>query len=157
MGYPEENFCDIRNTDPDSYIKDKTGSAGVDYYFECIGRSDNYEQAVRCVSPLGNIMLVGNPASDMNLSRDIYWKILRNQLTLKGTWNSSYPDDWIYAIERLSSWHSIKEVSEGESKGSFAMNPSSLITHRFTLDNIDTGLSIMRNKSEEYIKVMITI
>lgn len=157
MGYQEGSFCDVRNTDPYEFIKDKTDGAGADYYFECIGRSDNYEQAVKCVSPLGKIMLVGNPASDMNLSRDIYWKILRNQLTLKGTWNSSYPDDWTYAIERLTSWHSIKEGSEGKSKDSFAMDPSTFITHRFPLENIDKGLSIMRNKSEEYIKVMITV
>jgi len=35
------------------------------------------------------------------------------------------------------------------------MDPSALITHRFNLEDMDQGLSIMKNKSEEYIKVMV--
>ena len=140
MGYAEDDLCDVRYGEPVTFIKEKTGG-GVDYYFECIGRPESYEQAIKCAAPLGKVMLVGNPAADMDLKREVYWKILRNQLTLKGTWNSSYPDDWTYVVERLTSW---------------SMNPSSLITHRFSLEDMDQGLSIMKNKSEEYIKVMVT-
>jgi len=41
------------------------------------------------------------------IKRDIYWKILRHQLIVTGTWNSSYygaaagdydMDDWHYAM-----------------------------------------------------------
>lgn len=157
LGYCEDDFCDIRITDPYKFIKGRTDDAGADYYFECIGRSDNYEQTVRCSAPLGKIMLVGNPASDMNLPRDIYWKILRNQLTLKGTWNSSYPDDWTYAIHRLTAFYDRDKGSMQGDKSFLIMPPSSLITHRFPLDSINKGLSIMKDKSEEYIKVMITL
>lgn len=157
MGYPEDLFCDIRNDDPHEFIMDKTKGAGSDYYFECIGRSDNYQQAVSFTAPLGKIMLVGNPASDMNLPRDIYWKILRNQLTLKGTWNSSYPNDWTYAIHRLTAFYDGDKAGMPGEKSSLTMSPSSLITHRFPLDFINNGLSIMKDKSEEYIKVMITL
>ena len=162
MGFEEEKFCDVRYGDPAMYIKEKTQGKGVDYYFECIGRSESYAQAVNLTAPLGKVMLVGNPASDMELPRDIYWKILRNQLTLKGTWNSSYfgrnhgaeshqdkvdecHDDWAYALKFLSAWR----------KEKMALSPSMLITHRFNLEDMQEGLQIMHKKSEEYIKIMV--
>ena len=161
MGYAEGDLCDVRYGEPATFIKEKTGG-GVDYYFECIGRPESYEQAIKCAAPLGKVMLVGNPAADMDLPRETYWKILRNQLTLKGTWNSSYPDDWTYVVERLTAWSSLRE-QKGDKTGDSAaadapeaMTPSSLITHRFSLEDMDQGLFIMKNKSEEYIKVMVT-
>ena len=154
MGYEEEVFCDVRYRDPEDFIKEKTAGKGSDYYFECIGRSESYAQAVKLTAPLGKVMLVGNPASDMELPRDIYWKILRNQMTLKGTWNSSYLgkeqniseiDDWNYAVSRLVAW---KKTNED-------ISPSMLITHRFKLEDMQEGLRIMHNKAEEYIKIMV--
>ncbi|MBR1642052.1 MAG: galactitol-1-phosphate 5-dehydrogenase [Butyrivibrio sp.] len=155
MGYEEGDLCDVRYAEPATFIKEKTGGAGVDYYFECIGRPESYEQAIKCAAPLGRVMLVGNPAADMDLPREIYWKILRGQLTLKGTWNSSYPDDWTYVVERLTCWKKLRESAIKPNDELCAMDPSSLITHRFNLEDMDQGLSIMKNKSEEYIKVMV--
>ena len=154
MGYPQDSFCDVRYGDPANFIYEKTADQGADCYFECIGRSESYEQAVKCTAPLGTVMLVGNPASDMELSKETYWKILRNQLTLLGTWNSSYygpEDDWRYVITRLSAWN--KEAAS--SKPHFS--PADLITHRFSLEDLDKGLDIMRRKSEEYIKIMVKL
>ena len=151
MGFLEDDYCDVRFQEPRSFVMDKTGGQGAKYYFECIGRPENYVQAVNSVSPLGTVMLVGNPASDMELPKEVYWKILRNQLTLKGTWNSSYGDvndDWHYVISRLSAW----KKSEG---GVNTFSPSCLITHRFDLAHMEHGLDIMRRKSEEYIKIMV--
>ncbi len=157
MGYSEENYCDIRTTDPLAFINAKTDGKGADYYFECIGRPENYEKAIIYTAPLGKVMLVGNPSADMNLSKEIYWKILRRQITLKGTWNSSYPDDWNYAIERLVFWNDARKTNNGDCDSVNSMNPSLIITHKFTLDSMDKGLSIMRDKSEEFIKVMVTL
>ncbi len=151
MGYAEARFIDVRYCDPVAAIMDRSGGAGADYYLECIGRSESYEQAVKCTGPLGHIMLVGNPASDMELPREVYWKILRNQMTLRGTWNSGFPDDWSYALERLASWTADK------SSGATTFLPSNLITHHFTLEDLPKGLDIMHRKSEDYVKVMVEI
>ena len=149
LGYDEGSFCDVRSTDPKEFVLEKSGGQGADYYFECIGRSDSYAQAVNLTGSLGKIMLVGNPAGDMNLSRDVYWKIIRRQISLKGTWNSSFPDDWTYALERLVEWH------RERSAGNDAPESSCLITHRFSLADMSVGLELMRDKSEEYVKVMV--
>lgn len=89
-------------------------------------------------------MFVGNPASDMVFQKAVYWKILRNQLTVLGTWNSSFThsveDDWHYVMERLQS-HRIR--------------PEELITHRFPAERLSDALILMRDKTEESGKVMI--
>ena len=123
-------------------------------FFECIGTSEAYERAVALTAPLGTVVLVGNPASDMSLKREVYWKILRNQLRLVGTWNSSFygnplsvqtsdVDDWNYVLSRLP------EIKKKD------FSPEKLITHRFALDEMQQGLEIMRDKAEEYIKIMV--
>lgn len=155
MGFDEDRICDVRYGDPVTFIMEKTGGAGADVYFEAIGRQEAYEQAVKCTAPMGQVVLVGNPASDMALTKDTYWKILRNQLRLTGTWNSSYlgaegtvdNDDWKYVIERLSAW------KRSEEELGFA--PCDLITHRITLAEIPAGLDIMKRKSEDYVKIMV--
>ena len=143
LGLPAEVFCDSRKQDAEAWLAERTGGAGADVFFECVGRNETVAQAVKMTAPGGRVMLVGNPASDMLLERDIYWKILRNQLTLSGTWNSSFTheaeDDWHYVLDRLSRR---------------CIAPADLITHRFSLEELDSGFQIMRDKSEEYIKIM---
>ena len=135
--------CDNKKEDAAQWLAQKTG--GADVYFECVGRNESISLAIDSVAPAGRVILVGNPYSDISFSRNTYWKILRNQLTILGTWNSSFlgadtSDDWHYVLDRL------------ESK---RINPSSLITHRYPLEKLDTGLKIMKNKSEEYCKIMV--
>ncbi len=170
MGISDKNVCDVRYGDPYEFIMDRTEGAGADVYFECIGRPESYEQAIKCCAPLGKVMLVGNPSADMGLKRENYWQILRKQETLLGTWNSSfyghegdnvlsfdsigtgkedYPeraDDWTYAITRLSEW-----------KKNDLFHPGDLVTHRFKLADAQYGFDIMHRKSEEYVKIMLDL
>ena len=117
---------------------------GADLFFECVGKNECVSLGVSAASPGGTVMLVGNPASDMTLDRSTYWKILRNQLTLLGTWNSSFTgkddDDWHYVLSRLSD------------KG---VHPERLITHKLRLFDLEKGLILMRDKTEDYCKVMV--
>lgn len=143
MGLSENAFCDSRTEEVSDWIMSKTDNKGADVFFECVGRNETVVQAVNLTAPAGRIMLVGNPYSDMSLDKNIYWKILRNQLTVKGTWNSSFTheedDDWHYVLKLL------------EQK---VVRPADLISHSMTLDELERGLHIMRDKSEDYIKVM---
>lgn len=143
LGLAEENYCDSREQDVVSWIMERTVGAGADVFFECVGKNETVSQAVAAVAPAGKIMLVGNPYSAMELEKGIYWKILRNQLTIKGTWNSSFTgegtDDWHYVLAKLEQ----KKVTPGE-----------LISHRFALEELEKGMRIMREKQEDYLKVM---
>lgn len=143
LGVSPERFCDSRTQDAGSFLAERTGGLGVEAFFECVGRNETINLAVAGTAPGGAAVLVGNPYSSMTFEKDLYWKILRNQLTVTGTWNSSFTndpdDDWQYVLARLK---------EGN------IRPESLITHRFPLEELILGLSIMRDKTEDYVKVM---
>lgn len=143
LGVLAEDFCDTRREEPLHWMRQKTQGQGVDVFLECVGKNDTVKLALDAAAPSGRIMLVGNPASDMALDRDTYWKILRKQLTLRGTWNSSYLG------EERDDWHMVlRMISEDR------LHPEKLITHRFPLEDLQKGLLIMRDKSEDYVKIM---
>lgn len=143
MGLSEDAYCDSRVQSVSDWILEHTGQKGADVFFECVGRNETVLQAVNLTAPAGKVMLVGNPYSDMQLDKNTYWKILRNQLTVKGTWNSSFTgentDDWHYVLNLLQ-----KKL----------VKPAQLISHRFALDEVEKGACIMRDKTEDYIKVL---
>lgn len=124
----------------------------IDVFFECVGSNETVGWALNLTKPGGRVMLVGNPRGDMLLDKNTYWKILRNQLTLMGTWNSSFsmdgfrnltnPDDWYYVLERMASGR---------------LDVEKLITHRFDMKDFHKGFEIMKDKSEPYTKVMMSI
>lgn len=146
LGIPEDRYLDSRDGDIVHRILDRTGGLGVDVFFECVGKNETVSEAILATAPGGRIQLVGNPASDMNFDRNTYWKILRNQLTVRGNWNSTFlhsdEDDWHYVLNLLQ---------EGK------IHPEHYITQRFRLDELEKGLHIMKDKTEEYVKVMVTL
>jgi len=143
LGLGEEDYCDSKKQEPYEWLMERTAGAGVDGFFECVGKNETWELAVKSGAPAGKVILVGNPYSDMALEKDIYWKILRNQLTVAGTWNSSFlhnsEDDWNYMLGKLAG----REVF-----------PAGLVSHRFLLEDLGEGFRIMRDKAEEYVKIM---
>lgn len=74
---------------------------------------------------------------------DVFFECVGRNETVTGTWNSSFvhsvEDDWHYVLDRLE---------QGK------ISPSKLISHRFSLEDIEKGFHIMRDKSEDYIKAM---
>lgn len=148
MGLPEDHFFDDKYGDAVKWISEKTEGHGVDAYFECVGRNETIVQGLSMVCPGGQICFVGNPGSDMNFSKDEYWKILRKQLYIRGTWNSSYlgddkdadSDDWHYVIDRLKTGR---------------LHPEKLISHKLSLREVEKGLTIMKEKTEDYVKIMV--
>lgn len=143
-GLPQSSYCDSKKEEPGAEILEKTGGRGASVFFECVGKEETVSFVVNHTAPAGKVVLVGNPDSDIKLKQDIYWKILRNQLTITGTWNSSFNhqagDDWQYALKRLEQ----KRVEL-----------DFLITHRFSLKDLEKGLHIMRDKTEEHGKIMV--
>lgn len=167
LGISKEQFYDNRDGRADTWLERCAREKVIDVFFECVGVNETVNLAVNHTAPGGRVMLVGNPASDMMLTRQTYWKILRNQLTLFGTWNSSYygssgggasehrqpsealtydecgnyvqEDDWQYVLNRLAAGR---------------VHPEQMITHRYDFDGLISGFELMRGKTEEYLKVM---
>lgn len=146
LGVPEEKYCDSRKENSHDFIMEHTDGYGADVFFECVGSNEVASLAVDATAPAGHICFVGNPHSDMTFDKPVYWKILRNQITISGTWNSAFlgadageGDDWHYVIDRL---------------GSGRIEAEKLITQRYALADIHKGFELMRDKTEDYIKVM---
>ncbi len=146
LGLDGADYCDSKQQNVNTWINDKTAENGVDFIFECVGRCETVTQVIDLAAPLGRVMLIGNPYSDMTLEKKVYWKILRNQLTVLGTWNSSFThdenDDWHYVLKRLQTG---------------CISPQMFITHKYSLKDLEQGLLVMRDKSEEYIKEMVVM
>lgn len=115
----------------------------ADVVFEAVGTVDALCSALDLISPGGSVVLVGNPKGDMRLEQEVYWKILRKQLRLYGSWNSSYhgssPSDWTDAI---------CAVSTG------AIHVDQMITHYYHQEDMFAALYMMREHKEPYCKVM---
>lgn len=114
-----------------------------DFVLEAVGTPKAVELSICATRRGGNLVLMGNPIGEINIPQTIYWKILRKQLHLSGTWNSSYdgnnPSDWTDVVKALTN----KKI-EAES----------LITHKFAQENLQQGLDLMRNHQEPYCKIM---
>ena len=146
----EKDHCKIQDREERSVDKTETAAqkikdiGGADIVFECVGRTQTCVGAIDIAAPMGKVMLVGNPYSDMTLPRNTYWKILRNQLTVMGTWNSSFArnpdDDWHYVLDHLVSG---------------LIDPVCFISHQFSLKDLKVGFDIIHEKSEEYGKVIM--
>ena len=143
LGVAAEDFCDIRICDPEKWIAEKTGGEGVDIFFECVGKNEVLTQGINSVAAGGTVLLVGNPAGDMALEKTVCWKLLRRQIRVQGTWNSSFTheetDDWHYVLQCLE-------------RG--IIHPEDMITHRMKPEKLIRGFELMRDKSQDYVKVM---
>lgn len=139
--------CTLNSTEADYLEKlwNLTDGCGPDVVYECVGTTDAIETAIISVKKGGKIVLTGNPEGDIFLQKNVYWKILRNEINICGTWNSSFKgekDDWSIAMNYLS-----------DSSYSF----DKLITHTYPLDLYDQAFDLLRDKQRVAIKVMLVI
>lgn len=145
MGLSADHFCNSKEEDVLSWISSQTNHQGPDAVFECVGKNDTISHAVQCANRGGRICMIGNPHTDIMMDKNVYWGILKKQLTITGSWNSSFKtsdhDDWTYVLQKLY---------QG------AIHPRHLITHSFPLDRLEEGLHIMRDKSQNHVKIMMT-
>ena len=116
-----------------------------DVVIEGAGAPSAFQGAILAAEPYGRLVLMGNASRDMDLPQPVYQQILRKQLTVCGTWNSSYNsriNDWSAALEAMASG---------------ALQAKPLITHRYSLDEVRAAFDMMGERKEFYNKVMITM
>lgn len=164
LGVLEKNYCDSREEDENNFVMYHTQGCGADVVFECVGKNETVARAIDLAAPAGQICMVGNPSTDITLEKSVYWKILRNQLCVAGSWNSSYTGKQLVtsgAQNPASIGNRVKEMCFDDWQHVLAMlgqkriAPANLITHRLTMEQLEQGLHIMRDKLEDYIKIMM--
>ena len=124
-----------------NYTTDSTSE--YDFVLEAVGTPAAIASAIASTRPGGRLVLMGNPSGDITLPQNVYWRILRKQLSLAGTWNSAYdgtaPSDWTEAVNALA---------QGR------IDVTSLATHIYPQDRLREGLELMASHREAYCKVM---
>lgn len=138
-------FCNRNEEDAVDFILERTNGEGVDLTIDCAGYASVLGECLEIVKRGGDVLAVGNPHADVELQKDIYWKLLRKQIRISGTWNSSFvpedvTDDWRLTLEAMVN---------GDLK------PESQITHLLPFDKLQEGLEIMRDKKAFYNKIMV--
>lgn len=135
----EEKLAFARKFGFEAYDAERDGPCQC--ALEGTGVSAALNNAVKALAPNGRLVLMGNPFGDMKIDKSVYSEILRREITMCGTWNSSYND-------RVNDW---REVAAAMAGGEMSFEP--LITHRYPLDRCNEALEMMRDKKEFFTKV----
>lgn len=143
LRYGSDHVINSKTQDVVSEVKNLTDGLGADVVIEGTGAADSLAIAIKSVKNNGEIVLMGNPSGDIHLEKNVYWQILRRQLTLRGTWNSSFG-------EKFNDWKTALDYMES---GKLDVKP--LITHKLNMDELLKGLNVMRSGTEFSQKVML--
>ncbi|MBF0714020.1 galactitol-1-phosphate 5-dehydrogenase [Gemella sp. GH3] len=125
-------------------VNEYTNNLGADIALECAGSPITQEQALLVTKKRGKIAYTGIAYKDVTLKEEAFENIFRKELTLKGFWNSysaPFPGrEWLNAIDFLIT---------GKVK------VDSLISHTFSVDEVNKAFEMILNKKEKYNKVLI--
>lgn len=127
------------------YMGDSHTGEEFDCVIEAVGSARALEESLLLTKPGGKLVLMGNPDGCRTLSQDLYWRILRKQLTLTGTWNSSYDSrnsDWTEAVHAMESDR---------------LQIAGVVTHVLKRAELEKGLAIMRNRRGPFCKIMLKL
>lgn len=118
------------------------------YVLESCGAPITFRESINLTSRKGRLVWMGNISGDLSLEKKEVSSILRKEISILGTWNSSYqgqqPSDWTKALECLEKGMSVKE----------------LVTSFITIEELPNGLKSlhenkMRTKKHDIIKLMV--
>lgn len=117
----------------------------IDCVLEGTGHQSGVKKCLEVVKSQGRCVFMGNPDGDVLMERDTYWQILRKELKIFGTWNSSYS-------ENQNDWkESIKAMSEKK------IDVRPLITHKFDLADCNKAFETIKDKKEFCVKAMLNM
>lgn len=133
-----------RQGDPVAWVQEVTQGLGADVVIEAAGAATTLEQSLRLARPLGHVVFMGNPSGDARLPQATISQVLRKELTIRGTWNSSFAalptNEWRVALDMLAAGR---------------LDLHSLITHQIPLSQGIAALEMMRDQSAAFGRVVL--
>jgi L-iditol 2-dehydrogenase len=121
------------------------GVAGVDCAVEACGLPATFLQALQCAARFGQVVFMGNINGTFSIPQKDVSAILRNELTISGTWNSKMvprgKDEWTRVLEFLGG----------------AMRVEPLISHGPPLSEGAEVFGRMVSRSEWFNKVIFAV
>lgn len=129
--------------DPVKAILDYTKGQGADCVFEMAGNKTTQDQAFRIIRKMGTAVFCGISDSDLPLSKQSVDALLRREIRVLGSWNSSFATlpvhDWATSLDFMR-------------RGKIRCKP--LISHRFRLEDAPEVFKKVFNGDEFFNKVL---
>lgn len=132
-----------KESDPVSRILECTNGIGVDISVECAGSPVTFNQCIQVTRRLGKIILIGNIEEEIVIPPKVHSEILRKQLTLLGSWGTSFislDHDWRIVLDLLNNKRLIVKP---------------FISHRYPLSKVQEAFEMIYNRREFFNKVII--
>ena len=111
-----------------------------DTLVDCAGDNALMNKAIKQLEKKSKILMIANHKSDICLSQDNISLLMRGEMELITSWNSSIETDWKKSIEL---------ISDG------LINVNAMISHKFSLDEISDVFNKINSKSINSVKVII--
>jgi L-iditol 2-dehydrogenase len=123
--------------------------ANYDVVLEASGTPANFIRAIRLAAPAGTVLWLGNITGDLVTPINIVSLVLRKELHIVGTWNSTYKAD------KIDDWHEIVTLMRN------GFLPSDMVSYYCCLGNAANMIRKMYehkagNNVFEFIKCVIT-
>jgi len=128
---------------PVERILQETDGLGVDVCLEAAGAPETFKQSIQMTRKLGKVVFMGNISDDLTLPQEVVSSILRKELVIYGSWNSSFTslpvNEWTTTLDFMAS-------------GRLKVEP--LISHRFVVEEAPRAFDMMYQKREFFNKVL---
>lgn len=138
------DFCiNGKTRDVIKTIKELTGNEGADASIELAGSGITQVQAIQAVRKMGTVVYCGISYEDLVIPNPALAAILRGELEIKGSWNSSI------APLPINEWETaLHFMKEGKIKTDL------LISHRYRLEDCREAFGMAYNKTEMFTKIL---
>ena len=137
---------DASREDPVKVILEHTGGEGAECVVEMAGSQKTQEQAILITKKMGTAVFCGISNKDLPLSKATVDGLLRKEIRIIGSWNSSFAElpvhDWKCSLRFMS-------------QGQIQCQP--LITHRFSLEEAPDVFKRVYKREESFNKVLFLI
>lgn len=135
-----DHVIDFSRHDPVAEIMRLTDGRGVDVAIEALGRQETFEAALRVLRPGGTLSSLGVYSSDLKIPLDAFL--------------AGLGDHKIITTLCPGGKERMRRLMDTIASGRLDTRP--LVTHRFTLDQIEAAYDLFANQRDGVLKVAIT-
>ena len=127
----------------DTSVEDLLGTQRFSLCVEGTGAPVCYPQVIRYAANNGRVLFLGNPSRDVVLERPMVSQILRKQLTIHGTWNSSIAG-------AINEWACTLQAAADRE-----LNLQAMVTQTYPLSQALAALEMMRDGKVFFNRVVL--
>lgn len=135
-----DHVIDFSKHDPVDEIMRLTGGRGVDVAIEALGRQETFEAALRVLRPGGTLSSLGVYSSDLKIPLDGFL--------------AGLGDHKIITTLCPGGKERMRRLMDTIASGRLDTRP--LVTHRFTLDQIEAAYDLFANQRDGVLKIAVT-